>query len=187
MEESPNMPQSAGFRIRFRAMDKVALGFFVAALLSFVAAHFFPLFSYMDYDAMDPFVNDPEIVMKDFMGWQIWPLGLDLLESFQSSDISSLLFVGGLLMAAATFLTSPFLLRSVALNRLLWWLLFVASVLSITGLTGVLMWWLIREPLSEDEVIGLGLPLLMAAPLLHLCGVLSIRKYCAPSDPLAVE
>jgi len=157
--------------VNWRRSDRVALAFFLTALVLLVVLQVVP-FSYRLVYGAGP---DPE--RTAFMGYEIWAEVFDELVDVTSWDMQGAVISGALVLGSLTVCLSPFLIRLIAVNRALWWFLAVSSGLVFVGLTVLFLWMLgIDPPDSRHWKSGPGLKCLIAFPAFHFLGVLWIRR-----------
>ena len=156
----------------WRRSDLYALTFFTGAAVLLVLLQVVP-FSYgRDYSSGGGVAE-----MKAFMGYQIWPELLSEVLDPGSFDLLGAAITGGLLLGTVVVLVSPFVIRIVAANRVLWWFITVISSLVFVGLTVIFCWLLaVETPDPEYWQMGPGLFCIMVFPMCHLAGVLCIRR-----------
>ena len=159
-----------------RVCDRVARGFFIAALMLFVVMNAVP-FSESVYFA--PPVDE----IHALYGWEIWPEVIPDLVDLDNMSLESKGPSFAWVLGAGMVVASPFLVRPLSMNRVIWWCMMLASGLIVLGLTGVLGWMLITDPFDPTAFRPrAGLFILLTYPVVHFLGVLCVRRRM-PEDP----
>lgn len=153
----------------WRWTDRVALGCFTAVLVAMALFHVLPVSSHRWGGGTG---------WQHYYGWEIWDEWWDGVKDFDEVNFKwpDAPIWAALHLAFLMFLASPFVIRILGSNRLIWWLFSVMSLMTMMGLTLVLGWVVLRDFDVANERIGAGFWLLMASPVLHFIGVLFVRR-----------
>lgn len=151
----------------WRWTDRVALGCFVGAIAALIGFQLFPLECHR-------WNGEWQVVW----GWEIWEGWWDGVKSFPDIDwvgIEAIVWAGIHLMLILVG-GSPFVIRALVSNRLLWWTTCIASATCFMIINGYLVWYEMVEVDPRYERSEFGLCCLFVCPLLHFTGVLFLRK-----------
>lgn len=151
-----------------RRTDRVAWGCFAGALAGFALFHMLPVFSHGHYGGSET-----------QYGWMIWENWWDEVRHLDRIifDPRQAMAWAAVHALAAMLLASPWLVRTLSVHRLTWWLMALMSAATVVGLTGLVGYEIVTDPPDPaTERLGIGMYLLLAIPVLHFTGVLFVRR-----------
>lgn len=151
----------------WRWTDRVALGCFSSVWVAMLLFHVLPVVSSRWGGSWE-----------HYRGWVIWEQWWEGVKGFDELDFDwpDAPIWAALHLAALMYLVSPFVIRLLASNRIVWWLFVVMSSMALVGITGILQAEIWNDFEPGYETIRSGFWLLMASPVIHFTGVLFVRK-----------
>ncbi len=153
--------------VKWRWTDRVALGCFVGSLLAFVA------FNFLVFEAHR--WTGEWLEVRGWVVWKHWWKGVMNIDRLEWFGMEALVWAG-IHLAVLLVFASPFMVKALASNRLVWWLACVSSALTMIAIGGGLLFFEMSGWGEPFEGIGPGWWALLMTPPVHFCGVLFVRR-----------